>query len=103
MPAMCEVYKKTLGFAFHRRLGPNWVEFRVGSSLVAIAEPGGLFDDPVPSVGAMSAQLAFRVAPAEVELCAATLQARGVQLISGPIDRPVRPSHAVSFAIAMAT
>ena len=88
MPEMCDFYEKTLGFEFHRRLGPKWVEFRVGSSLVAIAEPGGLFNDPVPPVGVMSVQLAFRVAPAEVELCAATLLARGVQLISGPTDRP---------------
>ena len=47
-----------------------------------------MFNDAVPPVGVMSVQLAFRVAPAEVELCAATLLARGVQLISGPTDRP---------------
>ena len=88
MAPMCEFYEKTLGFAFHRKLGPKWVEFRVGSSIVAIAEPGGLFDDPVPPVGVLSLQLAFRVAPAEVELCAATLRERGVELISGPTDRP---------------
>ena len=93
MAPMCEFYEKTLGFAFHRKLGPKWVEFRVGSSIVAIAEPGGLFDDPVPPVGVLSLQLAFRVAPAEVELCAATLE-RGVELI-GPHRSAVRSSHAV--------
>jgi len=88
MTAMCEFYEQTLGFPLHRKLSPTWVEFRVGSALIAIAEPGGLFDDPVPPVGVLSLQLAFRVAPGEVELCAATLRERGVALHSGPTDRP---------------
>lgn len=87
MTAMCGFYETTLGFPLHRKLSPKWVEFRVGSSLVAIAEPGGLFDDPVPPVGVLSLQLAFRVAPDEVDLCASTLRERGVELISGPTDR----------------
>jgi len=28
MPEMCDFYEKTLGFEFHRTLGPKWVEFR---------------------------------------------------------------------------
>ena len=88
MAAMCEFYEHTLGFPLHRRLSPGWVEFRVGSSLVAIAKPGGLFADPVPPVGVLSVQLAFRVAPGEVQLCEKTLRARGVEPISGPTDRP---------------
>ena len=88
MAKMCEFYGTTLGFPLHRKLSSKWFEFRVGSSLVALAEPGGLFDDPVPPVGVLSLQLAFRVAPNEVELCANTLRERGVELISGPTDRP---------------
>jgi catechol 2,3-dioxygenase-like lactoylglutathione lyase family enzyme len=88
MPAMREFYGTTLGFPLHRELGPHWVEFRVGSNLLALTERGGLFDDPSPPVGVLSLQLAFRVAPAEVASCAAVLRERGVVIISGPTDRP---------------
>jgi catechol 2,3-dioxygenase-like lactoylglutathione lyase family enzyme len=47
-----------------------------------------MFDDPAPPVGALSLQLAFRVAPSEVATCANTLKERGVDIISGPTDRP---------------
>lgn len=88
MPAMREFYGSTLGFPLHRELGPHWIEFRVGSNLLALTERGGLFDDPAPPVGVLSLQLAFRVAPAEVASCAAALRERGVSIISGPTDRP---------------
>ena len=88
MPAMREFYGTTLGFPLHRELGPHWVEFRVGSNVLALTERGGLFDDPSPPVGVLSLQLAFRVAPAEVASCAAVLRERGVVIISGPTDRP---------------
>jgi lactoylglutathione lyase len=88
MPAMREFYESTLGFALHRELSSKWLEFRVGPNFLALAERGGLFDDPAPSLGALSLQLAFRVAPAEVATCAATLKERGVNIVSGPTDRP---------------
>ena len=72
----------------HRQLSPHWVEFRIGSSLLALTERGGLFDDPAPPIGVLSLQLAFRVAPGEVATCASTLRDRGVTIISGPTDRP---------------
>jgi len=89
MSAMREFYGTTLGLPFHRQLSPHWVEFRVGSSLLALTERGGLFDDPAPPIGVLSVQLAFRVAPGEVATCASTLRDRGVPIISGPTDRPV--------------
>ena len=88
MAAMREFYGATLGFPLHRELSPRWVEFRVGSNLLALAAHGGLFDDPAPPVGVLSLQLAFRVAPNEVASCAAVLRERGVTIISGPTDRP---------------
>jgi lactoylglutathione lyase len=87
MPAMREFYGNTLGFSVHRELGPKWVEYRVGSSLIALTERGALFDDPAPPMGALSLQLAFRVAPNEVALCANTLIDRGVAILSGPTDQ----------------
>jgi catechol 2,3-dioxygenase-like lactoylglutathione lyase family enzyme len=77
-----------MGFPLHRELSPKWVEYRVGSNILALAEPGTRFNDPLPPVGTMSLQLAFRVAPQEVDACAATLAERGVAIVSPPTDQP---------------
>lgn len=87
MPLMREFYGAVLGFPVHRELGPKWVEYRVGSNLLALTERGLVFDDPAPPVGVLSLQLAFRVAPAEVATCASALRERGVNIISGPTDQ----------------
>jgi len=88
MGAMREFYGTTLGFPLHRELSPHWVEFRVGSNVLALTEHGRRFSDPSLPIGALSLQLAFRVAPSEVESCAATLVERGVNIIAGPTDQP---------------
>lgn len=88
MNAMRDFYGKTLGFPLHRELGPQWVEYRVGSNLLALTERGLIFDDPAPPVGVLSLQLAFRVTPGEVADCAKVLAERGVKIISGPTDQP---------------
>jgi lactoylglutathione lyase len=88
MTSMREFYGRTLGFALHRELGPQWVEFRVGSNVLALTERGLIFNDPAPPVGALSLQLAFRVSPGEVASCAAVLAERGVNIVSGPTDQP---------------
>ena len=88
MLTMREFYGKTLGFPLHRELSPNWVEYRVGSNLLALAEPGGRFNDPPPPVGTLMLQLAFRVAPNEVATCATALAERGAAIVSGPTDQP---------------
>src|SRR5262245_54136749 len=88
MVAMCEFYGTTLGFPLHRALGPRWVEFRVGSNLLALRERGGVFDDPSPPVGVLSLQLAFRGAPGEVSSYADVLGERGVAIISVPPAQP---------------
>ena len=88
MAAMREFYETTLGFPLHRELGPKWVEFRVGSNLLALTERGARFDDPSPPIGVLSLQLAFRVAPGEVASCASLLRERGDTIISGPTDQP---------------
>lgn len=88
MAAMREFYGTTLGFPLQRELGPRWVEYRVGSNVLALAERGGRFNDPAPPVGVLSVQLAFRVAPGEVAQCAAVLKERGVQIAEGPTDQP---------------
>ena len=88
MPAMREFYGAVLGFPLHRELSRRWIEYRIGPSILALTERGAMFNDPSPPVGALSLQLAFRVAPGEVATCAATLKERGVDIISGPTDQP---------------
>ena len=88
MAAMREFYGTTLGFPLHRELSSHWIEFRVGSNLLALTERGGRFNDPSPPAGALSLQLAFRVAPGEVASCAAVLKERGVNIVAGPTDQP---------------
>jgi lactoylglutathione lyase len=61
MGAMRRFYGDTLGFPLHKELGPQWVEFRIGSNLLALRGRSAVFDDPVPPVGVPSLQLAFRV------------------------------------------
>ena len=87
MSLMREFYGKTLGFALHKEMGSQWVEFRVGSNILALTERGVIFEDPSPPIGVLSLQLAFRVAPSGVAACASTLKERGVTIISGPTDQ----------------
>jgi len=88
MPAMREFYGTTLGFPLHKELSAKWLEFRIGSNILALTVRGALFDDPAPPPGALSLQMAFRVALDEVATCASTLKERGVKIISGPTDQP---------------
>ncbi|MFN8666856.1 MAG: VOC family protein [Gemmatimonadaceae bacterium] len=88
MQAMRDFYGSTLGFPVQRELGPQWIEYRVGSNLLTLTERGMMFDDPAPPLGVLSLQLAFRVAPGEVASCEATLRERGVPILSGSTDQP---------------
>jgi catechol 2,3-dioxygenase-like lactoylglutathione lyase family enzyme len=87
MAAMRDFYGRTLGFPLHRELSPSWVEYRVGSNLLALAEPGVRIEGPQLPIGSASLQLAFRVAPHEVAGCAEVLNQRGASIISGPTDQ----------------
>ena len=87
LAAMRRFYGETLGFTLQRELSARWIEYRIGSNVLALTVRGnGLFDDPPPPAGALSLQLAFRVAPAEVHVCAAALKAAGVALVHAPTD-----------------
>jgi catechol 2,3-dioxygenase-like lactoylglutathione lyase family enzyme len=87
MTAMRDFYGTTLAFPLHRELNPRWIEYRVGSNILALADRRDGSDESALPVGAMSLQLAFRVAPSEVAGCAETLTARGVEIVSGPTDQ----------------
>ncbi len=87
MPAMRRFYEKILGFPLLRELSPNWIEYQVGSNTLALARPGRtVADEPIPT-GIAALQLAFKVAPPDVDQCADELLRRGVALHEPPRDQ----------------
>ncbi len=87
MPAMRRFYAEVMQFPVYDELSPKWITYRVGASLLALTERGLVFDDAPTPRGALSLQLAFRVAPKEVDACAEALIAAGVALVQGPTDQ----------------
>ncbi|TAJ32228.1 MAG: VOC family protein [Reyranella sp.] len=85
METMRRFYETVMEFPLLRVLSERWVEYRVGANTLALSAPGR-FGDPPAAPGAASLQLAFRVPPTAVGECAATLQERGVELISPLTD-----------------
>ena len=88
MVAMRQFYGTVMGFPLLRELSVHWIEYAIGSTVLALTAPGGRYGDPAPPAGAASLQLAFRVAPAMVDACAQELAAAGVAIVSGPQDQP---------------
>jgi len=87
-------YQGILGFPLQRDPWEGaWVELRVGSVLLVLRRRGWLRldgrdpDGPV-TPGSAGVQLAFRVAPAEVERCHARLRSEGVEILDPPTDQP---------------
>lgn len=72
---------------------PGWVDFRVGSSTLALRPRDA--EGPMPPVA--SVQLAFRVAPSDLEGCHADLLAHGIVIERGPLDVPGWRHRAIFF------
>lgn len=87
MAAMRRFYGEVMLFPVYKELSPQWIEYSVGASLLTLTERGMLFNDPSTPKGALSLQLAFRVAPKEVDECAVALEAAGVQILMPPTDQ----------------
>lgn len=88
MPAMRNFYENVMEFELQRELTPQWIEYRVGSCILALTERGLMFHDEPTARGALSCMMAFRVAPDQIGQCAAALEEKGITLESGPIDQP---------------
>ncbi len=88
MDAMRRFYETVMEFPLLRTLGDGWIEYRVGATTLALTTHGRRFNDAPPAPGALSLQMAFRVAPPLVADCAAALAAKGVELISPLTDQP---------------
>ncbi len=69
---------------------PNWVSFRVGSTLLSLRPrgPWSVCDDGAIPKGSAAVQLAFRVPPPMIDACHAELIAKGVTILREPTDLP---------------
>jgi catechol 2,3-dioxygenase-like lactoylglutathione lyase family enzyme len=90
MEAMRAFYGRTLRFPFVRELSPNWVEYRIGSNILALAGSFNFVENQALEAGIATVQLAFRVPYEAVDVCAAELTAAGIPLLSPPTDQPWR-------------
>lgn len=87
MAAMRRFYGEVMRFPVEKEMYEGWIEYRVGSNLLALAyKTVNEGDAPVPT-GAAGLQLAFRVAPSDVDACAAELERAGVAIVQPPTDQ----------------
>jgi catechol 2,3-dioxygenase-like lactoylglutathione lyase family enzyme len=75
-------YHEILGFPIYRDW-PGWVEMRVGAVLLTLRPRGRVYDGQKPP-GSAGLQLAFRVAPPEIESCYRDLLAGQVDILEEP-------------------
>ncbi|MGJ8616092.1 MAG: VOC family protein [Sulfitobacter sp.] len=87
MAAMRGFYEDVLRFEVTRELSENWVEYQIGSTILALSNPGLTADDqPLPS-GNAALQLAFKVPVKSVDACAVELLGKDIAIVSPPTDR----------------
>jgi catechol 2,3-dioxygenase-like lactoylglutathione lyase family enzyme len=88
MAAMRRFYEDVLCFTLARELSPGWIEYRIGGNTLALARPNRwTATDVTTPAGSASLQLAFKVAPPEVDQCADELVRHGVPLLSPPTNQ----------------
>ena len=78
-------YHETLGFSIYRDW-EDWIEMRVGAVLLTLRRRGRPYDGKKYPDSA-SIQLAFRVAPNEVDQCYAELLQKQVEILEPPRDQ----------------
>ena len=79
-------YSETMGFEIYRDL-PNWIELKVGSSLLTLRPHGRDYDGPSISTKSAKVQLAFRVHPEEVKSAERALRQAGVRILDPTTDQ----------------
>ena len=80
---MKSFYHDLLGFPVERDW-QNWTELRAGAVLLTLRPRGRTYDGPAsPGAGV---QLAFRVAPSDVQSCYDELLQKGIEILEPPRD-----------------
>ena len=83
---MKQFYHEIMEFPIYRDWG-SWIEMRVGSVLLALRHRDRPYDGPSFQPRSAAVQLAFRVTPAEVDMCYAELRAHAVEIVEPPISK----------------
>ncbi|MEH6525590.1 MAG: VOC family protein [Sneathiella sp.] len=87
MGAMRSFYEDVLGFACHRELSPDWIEYQIGPNTLTLANPKRTETEaPIPP-GSAALQLAFKVSVADVDRCADELLSHDIDLLSPPTNQ----------------
>lgn len=84
---MADFYSGIMGFSVIEA-SPDWVVFKTGSTVLTLRPRGRSYDGEGPPAGSASVQLAFRVAPANVDICHDELVGEGVTILDQPKDQP---------------
>jgi lactoylglutathione lyase len=85
MERMRVFYHETMGLSIYRDLDGG-LELQVGATLLTLRRRGRPYDgQKIPDSAAI--QLAFRVAPAEVDACHAELLRKQVEILEAPRDQ----------------
>lgn len=84
IPRMRLFYHAVLGFPIYRG-NEEWVEMNVGATLLTLRKRGRPYDGAKLS-GSAGIQLAFRVAPGEIEECHRELIQKQVEILDPPRD-----------------
>jgi lactoylglutathione lyase len=95
LPAMRKFYAEVMHFDVYHELAGNWIEFRVGANILALAKPGLIVPDQPPAAGTAGVQLAFRVRREEVDAAEAALRKEGVTIVAPATDQ--RWGHRTMF------
>jgi len=85
IPKMRLFYKDVMQFPLEEN-EEHWVKFRVGSGFLTLRPRGRVYDGRKSDESA-SVQLAFRVAPGDVDKCHEELMNLGVEIIDPPKDQ----------------
>ncbi|MEM7116684.1 MAG: VOC family protein [Chloroflexota bacterium] len=76
-------YHEIMGFPIHLETA-SWLEMRVGAMLLTLAKRATPFAGPSIPAESAAVQLAFRVAPQEVQSCYEELKAAEVEIVQPP-------------------
>lgn len=82
---MKSFYHETLGFPIQRDW-EGWIEMRLGAVMLTLRPRGRPYDGTPKASGSAGVQLAFRVAPHEVESCYTELLDKHVEILDPPRD-----------------
>ncbi len=86
IPPMKQFYRDVMRLAIYSE-SADWVEFRAGSTLLALRRRGREYDGPSGKPESASVQLAFRVSPSDVDRCYNELERAGVVILDTPKDQ----------------